>query len=326
MIGMNIMINESRNILHNPVLPILLCVLLMCFGCVDDKTLAPYSGTQPLDNIIIEQGSFTPRITWLGGYVTAFGVNRGGHAILDSTLQWLIKAEGNQLHYPVEYGRLPSGIQDLTESLGGKYEPFIEDSNYTYWIAKEEVWPIIADNPGKIILPMDMDTLPYILQDDTLWLNVLYHWQRSRWIDVFTNVDISSIQKRGGFAEIFLTETDTSNNLVFDWKIIDKSVSDTLIAAMGLCKAATYDPKKIVWEVWSVDTSSGQNVYGKNNVISPPILLGESFPGTRAFKEYPLSGLERNGTYLFWIAGKDWDGVNHLRSTKYHAYITFTTW
>ena len=258
--------------------------------------------------------------------MTVFGVNRGNRACLDSSLQWLIKADGNTLHYPVRYGNLPAGVQDITEDFGGKYEPFIEDSNYTYWVLKDEMWSIVANNPNKTILPMELDTLPYIIQSDTIWINILYHWQRSRWIDVFTNVDLSSIQKRGGFAEIFLTETDSSNSLIMDWKILDRTVTDTMISAMGLCKAATYDPKKIVWEVWSVDTTGGQNVYGKNNIISPPVYLGNSYEKTRVFKEFPLTGLDRKGTYLFWIAGKDWDGVNHLRSTKYHAYITFTTW
>jgi len=304
-----------------------LLLLFTLNSCEEDsKPLAPYAGPPPLSDLLIEGGTLTPRFNWIGGYVTVFGVNRGHYARLDSTLQWLIISEGNNLHYPIKYGVLPEGAEDITELYGGKFEDFIEDSTYTYWMVKEEGWNDILQHVDKHIMPAITDSVHSYSIDDTLWINTYQHLQKSCWIDAFTNIDMSSIKLRGSFADIVLTETDSCNNVLIDWTIIDQSVQDSLVAAVGLCKAATYDPKKIVWEIWSVDTVDNQIIYGKNNVISPPLLLGQSFPNTWVFKQFPSQGLERNATYLFWVAGKDWDQENHLRFTKYHSYITFNTW
>ena len=281
----------------------------------DNKPLAPYAGPPSLSDLLIERGTLTPRFNWIGGYVTVFGVNRGSHARLDSSLQWLIISEGNNLHYPIKYGVLPEGAEDITAQYGGRFEDFIEDSTYTYWMVKDSGWNEIKSHVGKIILSLQNDSVSAYAKDDTLWLSTSYYLQKSCWIDAFTNIDISSIKLRGSFADIVLTETDSCNNVLMDWTIIDQSVQDSLVAAVGLCKAATYDPKKIVWEIWSVDTVDNQKIYGKNNVISPPLLLGQSFPNTRVFNQFPSQGLERNATYLFWVAGKDWDQENHLRFT-----------
>lgn len=316
-------INQSGFISGNIIILILLCLLEFCDG---DKTLAPYKGSPQMSEIIIEQETFTPKFTWLGGYVCAFGINRGFEARLDSTLQWLIKTDSNNLHFPVKYGVLPPEATDLTSVYDGHFEEFIEDSTYTYWVVKENAWDAVVENTGKLILTAELDSLTTIASGDTLWIDSYSHVQKSCWIDVYTNVDMASIKLRGGFAKITLTETDTSNSPVMTWEIIDSSVDDTLIAATGICLGESYSPKKIVWEAWSVDTTGGQKIYGKNNVIGQPLVVGSSFPGTKVFTEYPSKGLSRNKTYLFWIAGKDWNGVDHLRFTQYHSYITFNTW
>ncbi|HRS51239.1 MAG TPA: hypothetical protein P5268_00660 [Candidatus Marinimicrobia bacterium] len=279
-----------------------------------------------MSDLIIEQETFTPKFTWLGGYGCAFGVNRGDQARLDSTLQWLIQADGNNLHYPVKYGELPQGATDITNVYGGHFERLIEDSTYTFWIVKEDAWGTVVENAGKLILEAELDSVTTMTNEDTLWIDSYSYVQKSCWIDVYTNIDMASVKLRGAFAKITITETDTSNSPVITWKITDSSVDDSLVAAVGVCVGESYDPKKIVWEIWSVDTTGGQKVYGKNNVINQPLVIGSPVPGTRVFVECPSKGLSRNKTYLFWMAGKDWNGVDHLRSTKYHSYITFNTW
>ena len=306
----------------------ILILFLLCLlrSCGEKNTLAPYQGARPMNNIIIEQETFTPKFTWLGGYGCAFGVNRGDQARLDSTLQWLIKVDGDNLHYPVKYGELPEGVTDITNDYGGHFEALIEDSTYTFWVIKEAAWDAVVENAGKVIIMAELDTVTTIANEDTLWIDSYSHVQKSCWIDVYTNVDMASIKLRGGFAKITLIETDTSNSPVITWEIIDSSVEDSLVAAVGICLGESYNPKKIVWEAWSVDTVGGQKIYGKNNVIGQPLVIGSPIPGTKVFVEYPAKGLSRNKTYLFWLAGKDWNGVDHLRSTKYHSYITFNTW
>jgi len=294
--------------------------------CDNEETLAPYSEAPDVEEIIIEQGSFYPKFTWKGGYVSAFGVNRGSEARLDSTLQWLVQIDGNNIHFPVKYGELPSGATDLTTQYGGHYADFVEDSTYTYWVIKNEVWASVHENAGKLIFRKELGKDDTSISGDTMFIDPQFHTQKTCWIDVYTNVDMGSIKCRGGLATITLTETDTSNNPIITWEIIDSNVTDTLISAFGICEGSVYDEGSIVWEVWSVDSSGGMTSYGNFNVIKQPIIMGQDFASTREFTEYPSTGLSRNMTYMFWIANADWDGLGHSRATPYHAYITFKTW
>ncbi|MCF7885012.1 MAG: hypothetical protein K9M80_00830 [Candidatus Marinimicrobia bacterium] len=302
-------------------------VLVLFVHCDEENSnLAPYMGETYLSEMTIEKQTLKPKLTWLGGYVSAFGVNRGSKACLDSTLQWLIKTDGNNLQYPVEYGVVPEGATDLTEQYGGKFDEFIEDSTYTCWVVKEEGWDSIIEHPGNAMAQAELDTGISMLNNNTLLIDKYQYLRETRRIDIYTNIDRNSIKLRGGLAKIELTETDTSNSPVITWEIIDDDVTDTLVAATGVCEGVAYDPTALVWEVWSMDTIEGEVKYGKKNVIQQPLVLGESIPGTRVFKQYPAEGLSRNKNYLFWIAGEDWDGEKHLRFTKHHAYITFKTW
>lgn len=294
--------------------------------CDDEETLAPYSDSPDVEEIIIEQESFYPKFTWKGGYVSAFGVNRGADARLDSTLQWLVQIDGDNMHYPVKYGNLPPGATDLTEQYGGQFKAFIEDSTYTYWVIKNEVWETVRGNASKYIFVWDLVEEETLISGDTLFIDPQYHTQKTCWIDVYTNVNMGSIKCRGGLATIYLAETDTSNNPIISWKIIDKNVSDTLVSALGICEGPTYDEGHVVWEVWSIDSSGSVNIYGKNNVVGQPVIMGQDFAGTREFTAYPTKGLSRNKDYMFWIANAEWDGLGHSRATPYHAYITFKTW
>lgn len=300
--------------------------LLFMVLCEEDKsTLAPYEGQTYLSEITIEKKTLSPKFTWLGGYISAFGINRGQEAALDSTLQWLVHTDGNNLRYPLEYGVVPEGAVDLTSQYGGEFESLIEDSNFTFWVVKAEGWDTIKNNTGKTLLQTEIDSAKESNQD-TLFIDNYNYLKKSFRIDIYTNIDTNSIKLRGGLAKINLIETDTSNSPVVTWEIIDDDFNDSLISATGICEGVSYDPTKIVWEAWSVDTVDGETMYGSKNVIRQPLIMGQDLPGTRVFTQFPEQGLERNKNYLFWIAGEGWNGEDHLRFTKYHAYITFQTW
>lgn len=311
---------------------VMLCFFLICISGLmvfcdhEDTVLAPYKGSPSMSQFIIESQTLTPKFTWLGGYVSTFGVNRGSEARLDSSLQWLIHTDDNNLHFPIKYGEPPSGATDLTTQYGGHFEDFIEDNTYTFWMVKTAVWDAVVANAGKTIIQTESDSIDTQIAGDSLLIDHHYHLQKTSWIDAYINVDMESIKGRGGLATITLIETDTSNSPAITWEIIDSDVTDTLLAAVGLCEGASYNPRMVIWEAWSVDTSGGLNVYGTKNVIPQPVVIGQPIPGTRVFEEYPADGLSPNKTYLFWIASEGWDCENHLRFTKYHAYITFETW
>jgi len=319
---------KSNRIIKEIIKYLMIALLFSCYRFCGEKEnpLAAYKSSPVVEEIIIEQETFFPRFTWKGGYVSAFGINRGFEARLDSTLQWLVHIEGDNIHYPVKYGELPSGATDLTIQFGGRFEEFIEDSTYTYWMVKSDVWESVAANAGKYICRKELDDGVTFSNNDTLFIDPHYHIQKSCWIDVYTNVNMSSLKCRGKLATIYLAETDTSNSPIMTWEIVDNDVVDTLISAVGVCEGSTYGEKLAVWEVWSIDSSSGTNVYGKNNVIEQPVIIGQEFANTRVFAEYPEKGLSRNKTYMFWIANAGWDGLGHSRATAYHAYITFNTW
>jgi hypothetical protein len=304
-------------------------VLMLCLSIAcdeSDKPLAPYVGSPKLTGIEIEQGNFSPKINWLGGYVSALGVNIGTTASLDSSLIMLVHTNGNNLRYPVKFGQVPDGAEDLTIQYGGtRANMLIEDSTYTFWILKEDVWEKVIQSAGKpICIDQDLSAAMVEIREDTVYISSYNHTQETVPLDVYVNIE--NIRSLGKLATITLIETDTSNNPVISWEIRQAGVTDTLVAAIGLVKAQSYSPSAVVWEAWVEDTSSGQPVYGKMNLIAPPITLGQSIPGTRIFYEYPESGLERNEFYYLWIANKNWNGITHARSADYYCYITFQTY
>ena len=99
---------------------IILVLLTSIIGCNEkDGPIAPYSGSPILRNITIEQNSYNPKITWLGGYVTTLAINKGSEALVDSSLIWMAHAANDNLTYPANYGSLKSTEENLTESYGG---------------------------------------------------------------------------------------------------------------------------------------------------------------------------------------------------------------
>jgi len=297
------------------------------FNCGEkDQPLAPYLGERNLGNIQIEEGAFAPKITWTGGYVSIFAVNRDTLARLDSSLIMLVYAPNNNIHYPVTFGQVPAGAQNLLDQYGGKAaERLEEDNTYTFWMLTDDAWQTVSQYPGKCIkVNPNSNSITAEVKNDSILANADSHAQSVLPLDVFVN--LTNINSRGRLGELMLSEPVEMKDPVLTWKIMQEGVTDTMIAAMGLCEGAGYLPTAVVWEVWSEDFLSGNPVYGKNNVISAPVTLGQTFPGTKTFYEYPVEGLKRNQMYYLWIANKDWDGLKHGRAANYYAYISFETY
>lgn len=289
-----------------------------------DDTLAPYVGSPNVSGLQIESKSFTPKITWLGGYVSVLGINRGDKAALDSSLVWLIYKSANDIHYPVQYGQLQNGVQDLTTLYGGLQIPeLIEDSTYTVWVMKESVWNIVSTNPGKTIILDSMLTESYVLLNDTIKLSPSIHTQKTQNLDNYIN--IYEVTPFGRLGIVLVAQSTTSDNPKISWVISQSGITDTLIAAIGIAEGNQYSSSTSVWEAYSEVDENGTLLYGKHNVIPSPIISGQVINTTKVFVEYPADGLQRGKTYYVWIANKDWDGVGRLRATPFYAFATFKT-
>jgi hypothetical protein len=296
-------------------------------GCEStDSPLAPYAGGgRTLSAVTVEESTYVPRITWLGGYATVLGVNRGATATLDPSLVWLVSKPADALSYPVQYGTLPSGAQDLTGSFGGTVSPTLfEDSTYTYWIMKAEAWAQVAQMGDHALLVDSTVTGVLREQGDTVLVNPLYLSTVTERLDLYIN--IRDLRQFGRLGRLEVFQSDTTNRLLVRWTITQTGLTDSLIAAIGCNIGSQYDVGSVSWELISEDLTVQPPVYFKNNVIRSPLRMGDEVPGARTFTAYPPQGLTRGNQYYLWIANKDWDGANRTRSTPNYAFSTFVVW
>ncbi len=291
----------------------------------NDNSLAPYAGSPEMYGITLQAGSFTPKINWIGGYVSVVGVNKGIHAALDSSLIWIIYMPGNQIHYPVEYGSTPSGAQNLTTHYGGTpMDTLIEDSTYTFWVMKDAQWTDISAMQNKIIVLDSSLATSFNLDADTARFSPEGHTQKTRNLDNFIN--ITDFHTVGKLADITVEQPRTSNNPKITWHIKQPGVTDSLISAIGITEGDHYIIDAVVWEVYSVSDSAGGTYYGKVNIIPSPVIAGQEYPGTYVFTPYLEGGLLRGRTYNIWIANRYWNGEGRSRITPYYAYAYFKTY
>ncbi len=313
----------NKNLIN--VVIVFLTVIPLFISCSeDDNVLAPYSGGPELSSILVEESSFKPNITWVGGYAAVFGVNRGTEAKLDSSLVWLVKAEGNNLEYPLLFGETPSGAQNLTAQFGGNsIEKLNEDTDYTFWVMKQDAWDKASSQTGKIFIADSLiESGQVIVNADSLFLSTSFFANYSKSLDVFVNIDgISTFGQLG----IISVEETNSGRPIIDWTITQPGVEDSAISVIGICEGSQYDPGTTIWDVYSESTENGNTVYGAVNVINSPLNVGDTIPQTRAFVPFELEGLERDKTYYIWIANDLWDGEGRLRFAAGYAYATFNT-
>ncbi len=315
-----------------PCLAILLTLALAVeyMGCTkSEPPLAPYNpGVVTLTPMAVEGGTYAPRISWNGSYVTALGINRGPKAIVDTSLNWLIYAAGDGLQYPEKYGTLPAGAQDLTVSSGGKpTTSLVEDQEYTFWIARSDAWAAIDANRGKVLVADSTATATSRVSGDSLFLSSRSFASKINPIDVYINIrNVKSVGRlTGDLGYIHVIQTDTSNAPIITFKIAQQDTvpPDTLLADIGICTGLAYNASSIVWEALAVDSSSGKPVYWTKDVIASPVIAGQKIPGTVEFTALPPGGLPRHSDYYIWIANKNWNQTNRSRSTWNYASATF---
>lgn len=320
------MIGKENNYSKFFILLILVAAIIISSCNDDDNELTSYAGAPQMSSVKIEAGTFIPSITWVGGFASVVGVNHGLKASLDSTLIWLVKTEGNNLRYPILFGSAPTGAVDFTEQYGGQpVDSLSEDQIYTYWVMKEEMWNQVSGITGVQMQANDQfDEGEFIQESDTLIeLSAYSFTAKAQQIDVYVNV--ADLKFFGKLGEIYVSQPVDATGPTITWKIIQSDVTDTVISAIGIVEGQAYDEKHIFWDLWSLEESGGEKVYGKKNVISAPLKLGDSPDGTITFNQVPETGLERDKDYYIWIANENWEG-NRFRVTKFYAYATFRTW
>lgn len=304
-------------------------------GCTkDDAVLAPYAaGGRALSTIVVEDSVYLPRITWLGGYVTVLGVNRGTQARLDTSLVWLIVQPGDNLHYPVQFNTLPAGAQDMTANFGGRPAlRLVEDNTYTFWVLKGSAWAAVSANAGKVLVADSATGQDVRVGADSIVISNRSLMTRTALTDLFINIrDVNAFGKLVTDLNTFQTylnveASDTSNRPLVTWTIVQAGVTDQNIAALGVNEGSDYSAFSGVWEMISKVVQPDTTIYWKNNVIPQPLRMGSHVALTESFKEYPAGGLRRGSTYYLWIASKDWDGKSRSRVANNYGYVTFTVW
>lgn len=300
---------------------------LLTFSCnKEDNGVTSYIGSPQMSNIVVESGSFKPSITWVGGYASVLGVNIGSKAALDSTLIYLVKINGNNLRYPIKFGYVPDGATNLLTQYNGKIvDSLSEDKLYTYWVMKEDVWDKVSTISNSQFLPdQNLNAGEINTEIDTLTrISTNSFTVKSQFIDVFVN--IKDLKYFGRLGEVTVHQQIDARPPVVTWLIKQIGVTDSSISAIGLVSGQQFDEKYIIWDLWSVEEAVDGKIYGKKNVITAPIRFGDLLPGTTSFKEYPLTGIERNKDYYIWIANQNWTGTRS-RVVNYYAYATFRTW
>lgn len=307
-----------------------LCIfvgMVIISSCSDEENqLTPYGGSPEMSLVKVEPGTFKPSITWVGGYCSVIGVNRGAKAVLDTSLVWLAKTEGNNLRYPTTFSASSSELTDLTDQYGGqKVDSLYEDRIYTYWVMKEEMWNKVSGIEGIQFVPgEEIDENEYVQESDTLIQLSPYSFAATtQQIDVYVNV--TDLKFFGKLAEINVSQPVDADGPIITWNIIQDGVEDSSISAIGLVEGGQYDERYILWDLWSLEETDSGAVYGGKNVIEAPLRFGDVRDGTITFNEYPEIGIERDKDYYIWVANENWDG-KRFRITKFYAYATFSTW
>jgi hypothetical protein len=305
-----------------------LMLLTLSLGCKEDAgTLAPYTDIPGgLSQINIQDSVFTPRVTWLGGYVTAFGVNQGTTAVLDSTLVSLIYAPGDGVKFPLTFGTVPQGTQErLTQYGGTRLTRLIEDRDYTFWILKETAWNQVA---AFSKLPMVVDsnaTVTVQRRNDTLYLSTSAFMKLTKRVDVYIN--IKNLRVYGRLCgSINVIASDTSDRPLITFTVTQAGAPDTKVSAIGICLGSDYRVDNRVWEVISADVRQDTTIYWKDDVIASPLVMGLPIPGTAEFISYPSAGLRRGDQYYLWLANKNWDQTTRTRAIPNYGFATFTVW
>ncbi len=183
-----------------------------------------------------------------------------------------------------------------------------------------------AANPGKLLMSDSTMSALSRVSGDTLFLSTRSFTVEKRPIDLY--IGIKNLRSVGKLGVIEVIQTNTSNAPIIRWHIIQTNPvpPDTMLANIGIAGGDHYEVSTVAWEILAVDTSSGQRVYWTTDVIVPPLVAGQTVPGTDVFTALAPAGLQRNAGYYIWIANKNWDQRSRTRTTVNYAYATFETY
>jgi hypothetical protein len=255
---------------------ILLLGTTLFYSCVtdpDDGILAEYAGNRPLHFLKITQ-SFTPDIQWVGGRVAAVGVNKGPAAALDSTLVWLMTADGNDINSHVTVGE-ETDTERILSFGGTPSDSLDDDQEYTFWLADKVAW-----DAGLNIA--ERNEFTFIDSTITTRLYLRGRWGGGR--DASGN-DIATIS-------ILRDERLLSDRYIVDWP------EGTAFRRVAIRQSSLGGFTDLVWHVVTPDDEPDN--------ITPPIIIGETPPGTDEVTPWPDTGFELNTVYILWMANSDW--------------------
>lgn len=258
-------------------------------GCTDaSNPLAPYEGHRPLllQRVTI---SATPDIQWVGGRVAAVGVNRGTAAALDTTLVWLMTADGNTIRSAVTVGS--GGDADRVLSVGGTpADSLADDTEYTFWIAEQSV--LDAGLPATQI-----DS--FIFADTTFTLTYM-------------------LRGRSGGDDDFLDDIRIVRNqrLTSDAYFVAWTPQDVGVRRLAIRQGSSGGFTDLVWDILAED----DDVDG----IRAPVTIGAPPSGVQVAVSWPDEGFTPT-TYTLWMTSENWAGSFSPRATGYAFFQIFST-
>ncbi len=256
-------------------------------GCDSaDGELAPYQGERPLNLLKITQ-SFSPDIQWVGGRVAAAGVNRGDSAALDSTLVWLIAADGDDINSHVTVGEGTDASR--IESFGGvPVDSLPSGEEYTFWLATQEAMDA-ALQPGA--------RNEFTFLDTTFSLG---YELRGR-LRTRENVTVSA----------FRDQKLISDRLVIRWE-----PADFEFRRLALRAASSPGWENLVWHIQTPD--------GEAPNLRSPLLTDAPPEGARILEPWPETGLTPGVPYTLWMTTDSWNSTFALTAPGL-AFIQFFT-
>jgi len=252
-------------------------VLVLLNACTTDpeKGLAPYEGDRPLELLEVTT-SFTPQVQWLGGRVAAVGANEGPRAELDSSLVWLMTADGNTISSYVDFGQ-DSDTVSIANYGGTPLDSLVDGVEYTFWIAE-----MAAYDSGL----------------DTLFLNDTIFNSKSLIADLVIK-GRSGGEKNGSgdyihTLNVFREQTLTEDKIILNW-----TPADSAFRRIAIRQGRFGDFTDLVWHIVLPDSVPAQ--------FYPPIVIGSLPNGADEATAWPSSGFETETSYFIWMVNDRWN-------------------
>lgn len=250
----------------------------------DSNPVASYEGERPLEFLAVTQ-SYTPQVQWVGGRVSAIGVNRGSSAALDSTLLWIMAADDNTISSFVSVG--DGEDSDLVSQYGGTPRDSLEDGEtYTFWMAERDVMDASLD-------PSSFDGFNFT--DTTVTLNLMLNGRSLGGEEVEISV------RRD--------QTLTGTRYIVEW-----TPAGIPFRQIGITQGRVGGFTDLVWHVVQPDSLEDD--------IHSPVVIGNVPAG--ADEAVAWSGFQP-ATFILWMTTSDWDGNFGARSPGYAYFQIFDT-